>query len=110
MRLYSTLRYFALVAALIAAATSALAANDPLGLTPSSAANSLGIESNQDEFLRVEQAYQVNLRYQGDQQLLLDWQIEPGFRTPISVSVPAPTPSAAADLNCLSWPMNVCMY
>lgn len=79
MRLYSTLRYFALVAALIAAATSALAANDPLGLTPSSAANSLGIESNQDEFLRVEQAYQVNLRYQGDQQLLLDWQIEPGY-------------------------------
>ncbi len=54
-------------------------AQDALGLGTSNSSNSLGLSSNEDTFLRVEQAYQVNITRLGDNQLTLDWQIAPNY-------------------------------
>lgn len=62
--------------------TALFAANsfaaDPLGLPASSQSDALGL-SQETEFLRVEQAYQVSVTRLNDSQLALTWQAQPGY-------------------------------
>ncbi|BFM05401.1 protein-disulfide reductase DsbD family protein [Halioxenophilus aromaticivorans] len=73
-----------------------LSAQSSLGLETNQAAGSLGITS-QESFLRVEQAYQITITQQGDNQLALDWQIAPGYylyRDNFAFKANGQTPSA----------------
>lgn len=67
-----------LLLAMIAAAPLSSASNS-LGLQDSGQADAIGLTSSDDEFLRVEEAYQVSVTRLDGNRLALDWQIAPGY-------------------------------